>query len=142
MTNTLHIKNELKQLTRLYAFLDQQAGTYELGELQSMQIKLALEEAVTNVIQYAYPDGKKDQDKKDQDIRIDMSYENKRLTIVITDTGISFNPLERQEPDLTLSLEERPTGGLGIYLVKQLMTEVSYSRSAGKNILTMAKDIC
>ena len=71
--------------------------------------------------------------KKDQDIRIDMSYENKRLTIVITDTGISFNPLERQEPDLTLSLEERPTGGLGIYLVKQLMTEVSYSRSAGKN---------
>ena len=126
MTNTLHIKNELKQLTRLYAFLDQQAGTYELGELQSMQIKLALEEA----------------DKKDQDIRIDMSYENKRLTIVITDTGISFNPLERQEPDLTLSLEERPTGGLGIYLVKQLMTEVSYSRSAGKNILTMAKDIC
>ena len=81
MTNTLHIKNELKQLTRLYAFLDQQAGTYELGELQSMQIKLALEEAVT-------------------------------------------------------------TGGLGIYLVKQLMTEVSYSRSAGKNILTMAKDIC
>ena len=124
MTNTLHIKNELKQLTRLYAFLDQQAGTYELGELQSMQIKLALEEAVTNVIQYAYPD------KKDQDIRIDMSYENKRLTIVITDTGISFNPLERQEPDLTLSLEERP------------MTEVSYSRSAGKNILTMAKDIC
>lgn len=47
MTNTLHIKNELKQLTRLYAFLDQQAGTYELGELQSMQIKLALEEAVT-----------------------------------------------------------------------------------------------
>lgn len=84
MTNTLHIKNELKQLTRLYAFLDQQAGTYELGELQSMQIKLALEEAVTNVIQYAYPD------KKDQDIRIDMSYENKRLTIVITDTGISF----------------------------------------------------
>lgn len=84
MTNTLHIKNELKQLTRLYAFLDQQAGTYELGELQSMQIKLALEEAVTNVIQYAYPD------KKDQDIRIDMSYENKRLTIVITDTGISL----------------------------------------------------
>ena len=130
MTNTLHIKNELEQLTRLYAFLDQQAGAYGLEELQSMQIKLALEEAVTNVILYAYPD------KKDQDIRIDMNYEHKRLTI-----GIGFNPLERQEPDLTLSLEERPIGGLGIYLVKQLMTEVSYSRSAGKNILTMTKDI-
>ena len=135
MTNTLYIKNELEQLTRLYAFLEQQAGVYKLEELQSMQIKLALEEAVTNVILYAYPD------KKDQDIRIDMSYEDKRLTIVITDTGTDFNPLERQEPDLTLSLEERPVGGLGIYLVKQLMTEVTYKRSAGKNILTMTKDI-
>ena len=135
MTNTLYIKNELEQLTRLYAFLEQQAGVYKLEELQSMQIKLALEEAVTTVILYAYPD------KKDQDIRIDMSYEDKRLTIVITDTGLDFNPLERQEPDLTLSLEERPVGGLGIYLVKQLMTEVTYKRSAGKNILTMTKDI-
>ena len=135
MTNTLYIKNELEQLTRLYAFLDRQAGVYKLEELLSMQIKLALEDAVTNVILYAYPD------KKDQDIRIDMSCENKRLTIVITDTGIAFNPLERQEPDLTLSLEERPIGGLGIFLVKQLMTEVTYSHSDGKNILTMTKDI-
>ena len=135
MTNTLIIKNELEQLTRLYAFLDRQAVAYGLEELQLMRVKLALEEAVTNVILYAYPD------KKDQDIRIDMSYENKRLTIVITDTGTDFNPLERQEPDLTLSLEERPIGGLGIYLVKQLMTEVTYSRSAGKNILTMTKDM-
>ena len=135
MTNTLYIKNELEQLTRLYAFLDRQAGVYKLEELLSMQIKLALEEAVTNVILYAYPD------KKDQDIRIDMSCENKRLTIVITDTGIAFNPLERQEPDLTLSLEERPIGGLGIFLVKQLMTEVTYSHSDGKNTLTMTKDI-
>lgn len=135
MTNTLYIKNELGQLTRLYAFLDRQADAYELEDLLLMQIKLALEEAVTNVILYAYPE------KVDQDIRIDMNYENKRLTIVITDTGIAFNPLERQEPDLTLSLEERPIGGLGIYLVKQLMTEVTYNRSDGKNILTMTKDI-
>lgn len=135
MTNTLYIKNELGQLTRLYAFLDRQADAYELEDLLLMQIKLVLEEAVTNVILYAYPE------KVDQDIRIDMNYENKRLTIVITDTGIAFNPLERQEPDLTLSLEERPIGGLGIYLVKQLMTEVTYNRSDGKNILTMTKDI-
>lgn len=135
MTNTLYIKNELGQLARLYAFLDRQADAYELEDLLLMQIKLALEEAVTNVILYAYPE------KVDQDIRIDMNYENKRLTIVITDTGIAFNPLARQEPDLTLSLEERPIGGLGIYLVKQLMTEVTYNRSDGKNILTMTKDI-
>ena len=134
----------LRLLLMLQKGMKNKGGSFRLKNIQNDIMEILnitgfshiLEEAVTNVIQYAYPD------KKDQDIRIDMSYENKRLTIVITDTGISFNPLERQEPDLTLSLEERPIGGLGIYLVKQLMTEVSYSRSAGKNILTMAKDIC
>ncbi|MBC8616186.1 MULTISPECIES: ATP-binding protein [Parabacteroides] len=135
MINTLHIKNELEQLTRLYEFLDLHASAYGLEEQLTMQIKLALEEVVTNVILYAYPD------KKDQDIRIDMNYGNKQLTIVITDKGTPFNPLEMKEPDITLPPEERPIGGLGIYLVKQLMTEVTYSRSSGKNILTMTKDI-
>ena len=135
MINTLHIKNELEQLTRLYEFLDLHASAYGLEEQLTMQIKLALEEVVTNVILYAYPD------KKDQDIRIDMNYGNKQLTIVITDKGTPFNLLEMKEPDITLPPEERPIGGLGIYLVKQLMTEVTYSRSSGKNILTMTKDI-
>lgn len=135
MINTLHIKNELEQLTRLYEFLDLQASTYGLEEQLSMQIKLALEEVVTNVILYAYSD------KKDQDIRIDMNYRDELLTIVITDNGTAFNPLEMKEPDISLPPEERPIGGLGIYLVKQLMTEVIYTRSSGKNILTMTKDI-
>ena len=135
MINTLHIKNELEQLTRLYEFLDLHTSAYGLEEQLTMQIKLALEEVVTNVILYAYPN------KKDQDIRIDRNYGNKQLAIVITDKGTPFNPLEMKEPDITLPPEERPIGGLGIYLVKQLMTEVTYSRSSGKNILTMTKDI-
>ena len=135
MINTLHIKNELEQLTRLYEFLDLHTSAYGLEEQLTMQIKLALEEVVTNVILYAYPN------KKDQDIRIDMNYGNKQLAIVITDKGTPFNPLEMKEPDITLPPEERPIGGLGIYLVKQLRTEVTYSRSSGKNILTMTKDI-
>lgn len=135
MTNTLYIKNELEQLTRLYEFLNQQASAFGLEEQLLMQIKLAVEEVVTNVILYAYPD------RKDQDIRIDMSLENGLLTIVITDNGIAFNPLEREEPDISLPMEERPIGGLGIYLVKQLMTNVTYTRSSGKNTLTMTKKI-
>lgn len=135
MTNTLYIKNELEQLTRLYEFLNQQATAYGWEEQLLMQIKLAVEEVVTNVILYAYPG------KKDQDIRIDMSLENGLLTIVITDNGIAFNPLEREEPDISLPMEERPIGGLGIYLVKQLMTNVTYTRSSGKNTLTMTKKI-
>lgn len=135
MINTLHIHNELAQLARLYDFLARQSEIYGFNELQQMQIKLALEEVVTNVILYAYPD------KKEQDIRIDISGENRILQFIITDSGIPFNPLEKEEPDLTLPPEERPIGGLGIFLVKQLMDEVNYSRSEGKNILTLIKDI-
>lgn len=134
MTSTLHIKNNPDQLALLYDFLDQQAGSCSIDTALLMQIKLALDEAVINVIQYAYPGS-------EGDICIDMGYDNGQLKIVITDNGIQFNPLESHEPDITLSLEERPIGGLGIFLVKQLMTNVRYERSAGKNILTMTKEI-
>ena len=72
---------------------------------------------------------------------IDMGCDDGLLKIVITDNGIPFNPLETREPDITLPLEERPIGGLGIFLVKQLMTDVRYDRSEGKNRLTMTKEI-
>lgn len=134
MTSTLHIRNNQDQLARLYDFLEQQAERYSIDAALLMQIKLAMDEAVTNVIQYAYPDS-------EGDIRIDIGCDKKRLKIVITDNGIPFNPLESHEPDITLALEERPIGGLGIFLVKQLMTNVGYERSEGKNILTMTKEI-
>lgn len=134
MTCTLHIKNNPDQLALLYDFLEQQAGPCGIDTTLLMQIKLAMDEAVTNVIQYAYPGS-------EGDIRIDMGCQNRQLKIVVTDNGIRFNPLENQEPDITLPVEERPIGGLGIFLVKQLMTDVRYDRSEGKNILTMTKEI-
>lgn len=134
MTSTLHIKNNPDQLALLYDFLEQQAGHCGIDATLLIQIKLAMDEAVTNIIQYAYPG-------TEGDIRIDMGCDNKLLKIVITDNGLPFNPLENQEPDITLSVEERPIGGLGIFLVKQLMTDVRYDRSEGKNILTMTKEI-
>lgn len=134
MTNTLIIKNDPGQLALLYEFLEQLADSCSISTPQQMEIKLALDEAVTNVIQYAYPG-------TTGDIRIDIECDNRKLKITITDKGIPFNPLENKEPDITLPLEERPIGGLGIFLVKQLMTDVSYQRSEGYNILTMTKDI-
>lgn len=134
MTSTLLIKNDPAQLALLYEFLEQLAGSCGISMPQQMEIKLALDEAVTNVIQYAYPG-------TTGDIRMDVVCENGQLKITITDKGIAFNPLENKEPDVTLPLEERPIGGLGIFLVKQLMTDVSYQRSDGYNILKMTKDI-
>lgn len=134
MTSTLLIKNDPAQLAQLYEFLEQLAESCGISMPQQMEIKLALDEAVTNVIQYAYPG-------TTGDIRIDIECENRELKITITDKGIAFNPLENKEPDVTLPLEERPIGGLGIFLVKQLMTDVSYQRSDRYNILKMTKDI-
>ena len=122
------------KLQKVYDFLEIQAKSCGIDPALLMQIKLARDEAVTNVIQYAYPG-------MEGDIGIDMGCDDGLLKIVITDNGIPFNPLETREPDITLPLEERPIGGLGIFLVKQLMTDVRYDRSEGKNRLTMTKEI-
>ena len=81
---------------------------------------------------YAYPqsDGK-------VDLRIE--YESGCVQLILSDVGLPFNPLERDEPDITLNAEERKIGGLGIFMIKKIMDEVSYSYSNGKNILTMKK---
>lgn len=135
MTTTLHIKNELGNLTLLSDFLEQNMQGKVLDETLQMQLQLVLEEVVVNVISYAYPG------ETDKDIFVEIGWNGRCMEITVIDSGIPFNPLEKEDPDLTLSVEERPIGGLGIYLVKQLMTDVHYIRRDGKNILTMIKDM-
>ncbi len=135
MCHTLYIKNELSELARLYDFIDQHVAPCIANKQTVAQVKLAIEELVTNIILYAYGE------QKNQTIQIEMECQGKRLKITVTDSGIPFNPLEKKDPDLSLSLEDRPIGGLGIFLVKQLMNEVYYERSSEKNIFTMIKDL-
>lgn len=135
MTSTLHIKNELGNLTLLSEFLEQNIQGRVLDETLRMQLQLVLEEVVVNVISYAYPG------QADKDIFVEIGWNGGSMEITVIDSGIPFNPLEKEDPDLTLSVEERPIGGLGIFLVKQLMTDVHYIRQDGKNILTMIKDM-
>lgn len=135
MASTLHIKNELGNLTLLAEFLEQNMQGKVLDETLQMQLQLVLEEVVVNVISYAYPG------ETDKDIFVEIGWNGGCMEITVIDSGIPFNPLEKEDPDLTLSVEERPIGGLGIYLVKQLMTDVHYIRREGKNILTMIKDM-
>lgn len=135
MREALHIKNELGELEKLNKFLEQTAKHHHLGGPSLMQFKLALEEVVTNVILYAYPE------EKNKDIDIQLAFENGALVTNIIDSGIAFNPVEKADPDVSLPTDERPIGGLGIYLAKQLMTEVKYNRSGDKNILFMRKEI-
>ena len=110
----------------------------EIPQDESLQfkIRLSVEEVVENVVNYAYQGGCGWLEA------ITSLDEGKAcLTIVIKDAGIPFNPLEAEDPDITLSAEDRPIGGLGIFLCKQLMDSMHYSYEDGCNILTMTKSL-
>lgn len=100
------------------------------------KLRLSIEEAVENVVRYAYEGGigwLEAGTSLDEDTLV--------LTVELRDAGVPFNPLEREDPDITLGAEERDIGGLGIFLCKQMMDTINYRYEAGNNILTMTKKI-
>lgn len=129
------IENQIDELSSLYEKIDDLAEQWELSPGLAMNINLVIEEAVSNIIFYAYNDQSKHQ------IQIAVLLENGRITIKITDDGIPFNPLVQQQPDISLPAEERPVGGLGIFLISQIMDEMKYERIKNENILTLTKSI-
>lgn len=100
------------------------------------KIRLSIEEAVENVVRYAYEDG-----CGWLEVGTELDDHDLMLTVILKDAGVPFNPLQMDEPDLTLSAEERKIGGLGIFLCKQMMDSVEYNYSDGCNILTMKKKV-
>ena len=100
-----------------------------------MSLNLAIEEAVTNVVMYAYPEGEVG------NVVIIANFTEGMLIFTISDKGIPFDPTSKTDADVTLNVEERPIGGLGIFLVKNLMDFVGYERKNGYNILTLKKKI-
>ena len=99
------------------------------------QLRLAIEEAVVNVMNYAYPP------ETPGDIVVKAMYNRQFVKFVIIDSGRAFDPTEAVKADTTLSAEDRPIGGLGIFLVRELMDSINYERVDGHNILTLRKDL-
>ncbi len=99
-------------------------------------ICVAIEEVFVNIVRYAYPSG-----SGTAKIRIDIDEKTHDATFVVSDSGIEFDPLKKDDPDITLSAEERSIGGLGIFIVKKTMDSVSYLRENGENKLTMTKNL-
>ena len=137
--NLLHgeitIPNKREELLRFTAFIKDFLGNLEIDKKISSSIRLALEEAVVNVIDYAYPEG------KEGDILIQADSNNKEIRIKLIDSGIPFDPTTVLEADTTLDAENRPIGGLGILLARKLTDTISYSRRSGQNVLTLTKSI-
>ncbi len=99
------------------------------------EIHLAVDEACTNTIKYAYPSG------ETGDIELSCILNHRSATIVIRDWGPPFNPLDMPPPDLRLDIDERPIGGLGIYLMKKFSDRIDYRREDDSNILTITKNL-
>ncbi len=100
------------------------------------QILISTEEIFVNIAHYAYG-GEAGEAK----VTIDINSQSKICTIVFKDKGMPYNPLAKEDPDTTLSADERQIGGLGVFMVKRMMDSVSYRHEDGQNIFTMSKAI-
>lgn len=130
---TLH--NDVQEIPQLAAFIDSIAEENSIDLAVAMNLNLAMEEAVVNVMNYAYPG------EIGRLIEIDASLDDSFITFVIKDSGIPFDPTSIASPDITLSADERAIGGLGIHLVRQLMDSMEYLRKDDLNLLTLKKKI-
>ena len=126
----------VESITVVTAFLEQELEAAGCPEKNKIQVCIAADEIVTNIAMYAYPEG-----GGDMTVSFAFDGENRMAEITFTDSGIPFDPMKKEDPDVTLSAEKRQIGGLGIFLVKKSMDEVTYRRSDGKNILCVRKTI-
>ena len=135
LTETLTLKNNVKEVARLSAFIKQVTEQLQIDKELASQLRLAVEEAVVNVIDYAYPA------EKEGEIEVRVMSDGSIIKFVIIDSGGAFDPTAKEKADITLSAEDRQIGGLGLLLVRELMDSINYEREGGKNILTLMKKI-
>ena len=132
---TLTLPNDVQEVPQLATFVEEVCESHGVDMMTTMQLNLALEEAVVNVMTYGYPEGTKGY------VDISVQAESDCLTFVISDSGQPFDPTTKGDVDTTLPAEQRSIGGLGIHLVKQLMDSIQYEYKDGHNTLTLKKII-
>ena len=135
MRKELRLKNQVGELQRVNQFIEEIGEELGLDMELQMNLNLVMEEMVSNVIFYAYPKG------KIADIELYAESDGKVLTFVLSDQGMAFDPTMQEDADPNVNPIDREIGGMGIYIVKNIMNEVSYQRLQGKNLLTMKKEI-
>ncbi|MDE7086151.1 MAG: ATP-binding protein [Prevotella sp.] len=135
MKKELRLKNQVEELARVNQFNDEIGDELGLVAELRMNLNLVMEEMVSNVIFYAYPEGKV------ADIELMAESDGKELTFTLSDQGIEFDPTTREDTNLDVNPMERDIGGMGICIVKSIMNEVTYQRLGDRNLLTMKKNI-
>ena len=135
MRRVIIIKNRVDELERVARFVDDIGEELGLDMELKMNLNLVIEEMVSNVIFYAYPEG------VEADIELLADSDGKELTFTLSDQGKEFDPTMKDDANPDINPAERDIGGMGIFIVKNIMNKVSYQRLEGKNLLTMKKNI-
>ena len=117
-------------------FVNEQLEALDCPMKAQMQIDIAIDELFGNIAHYAY-----NPEIGQATVRVEVAEDPLSVVITFIDNGTPYDPLAKADPDTTLSAEEREIGGLGIYMVKKSMDEISYKYQDGKNILTIKKNI-
>ncbi len=130
---TVRIENDLSEIAKVDETLDDFAEQFGVPPAIAATFHIIFDDLLNNVISYGFSD--------EQRHFIDISLEltESSLIVSIADDGVPFNPLAETAPDTTLSIEDRPIGGLGIHIVVNMVDAISYQRTADKNVLTLTK---
>ena len=134
MGEELKISADVANLDQVLEFVETRLEAHDASMKSITQISIAVEEIYVNIAHYAYGDST-------GDATIQVSFDDRVFVITFIDTGMPYDPLAKPDPDITLSVEEREIGGLGIYMVKKSMDDVIYKRDGNKNVLTLRKSI-
>lgn len=132
----LTITAEVSNLEIVTGFVEEQLEALECPMKAQIQINIAIDEIFGNIAQYAYAP-----EIGNVTVRVESEDEPKMVKLTFIDSGVPYNPLTVEEPDTTLSADQRPIGGLGIFMVKKSMDEMVYEYKEGKNILTIKKQL-
>ena len=130
----LRIEAKTSNLDSVLGFIDKEIENTGCSMKTQMQIDVAVEELFVNIANYAYPDS-----AGEVCIGVDVTDDPMTVTLVLKDSGIPYDPLAKEDPDVKAALEDRQIGGLGIYMAKNSMDSMSYEYKDDQNILTMSK---
>ncbi len=131
----LSLKNDPAEIARLAPLVAEFCARHGLAEATAAQLTLVLDEAITNIISYAFDDS------GEHEISVRISLAPGALIAELVDDGRAFDPLQVAAPDLAAPLAERAVGGLGVHLMRRLMDDIRYRREGARNHLVLAKRI-
>lgn len=133
--NEMTVKATPENIQVITAFVDEQLEQYDCPMKAQAQIDIAIDELFGNIVRYAYHP-----EIGSATVQVEVTKEPLAVVITFIDQGKPYDPLAKEDPNVTLSAEEREIGGLGIYIVKKSMTDITYEYKDGRNILKIRKD--